>query len=269
MGDEPTGISLPGYTLITVSWNTWGKLYQPSAVEHGRQRKWWRPLCKRQGAVFKRLLAWGLMTGMILEFCGVNTTGALEWSVNVTVERGQQRTPQQKFNQTGIHVNAHIHTHSQQVVITAACVRSMLRSHTQTGSCWQPAASVWLWLSVVLFLISVLSHRCFLLCCVCVCWAWWHVCTLVCAAVATPASPSCVHTPPPPPPWRISLCAQWGGVEGLHHSQSFIHRKFNFSDTLGWFVLWHGLYLTQRIVSQIEKVSKGHFFHNGSEQSKI
>lgn len=120
---------------------------------------------------------------------------------------------------------------AQQVVNGSTCARSMLWSHTQTGSCRRPAASVWLWLSGIPFLTGVSSHRCVFLCVYVP--LWRHVCVCVCSrpSVTVP-----VLTRYPIPPRRISRRA----CRGPHHSQSRIHGKFNFFDTLGWFVPWHG-----------------------------
>lgn len=172
-----------------------------------------------------------------------------------------------KLNQTGnTHKhNTHTYTGAQQVVNASTCAHSMLWSHIQTGSCRRPAASVWLWLSGVPFLISVSSHRCVFLLCVC-------MTACVHAAVATRRHPLRHPIPtqarPPsllPPPRRISRHACWGP----HHSQSCIHGKFNFSRHTGMIcTLTQGSISSGELCLKLKKQAED-VFYNGAAPSKI
>lgn len=189
-----------------------GKLHLLAGVDKGYDGI----LCeKTKEAEFKRLFydGWCHVWYRSLVWCYTKEAHKCSCDSGERVVEIQPHRNTDKHNtHGGLWLGVHVHT--------ACCMKLYT-----TGNL---LASMWLWLSGVLFHISMSSHTAGVLSWVCVC-----VCErdgmLAWAAVTN-------HRPASTPtPRKISPRSCWGP----HHSQLCIHWKFIFSDTLSRFVSWH------------------------------
>lgn len=124
---SPIGISSPGYTLITVSWNTWENYISPLQWSTGDKANDGFFCVKDRRGWTQEALSMRADDRRDAEVLPCYTTEAHKWSVNVTAEREGNGIRSGKKIQPDRNTDKHsAHTHTA----GCNCTQHALKSHT-------------------------------------------------------------------------------------------------------------------------------------------